>query len=1116
MSSNLDPQNPYRSCVVRASAGSGKTFQLSRRFLFLVGAGAPPSSILTVTFTKKAAGEMRERILDSAARLLSDPSEQESFESKLAVFYKDCGFQHKPQPPRSAIATAEAVLASTQSLRIATIDAILLEWMRKFPYEAGGQGSLAIPSPFELMSLRDEEQLHRRAWYLTVEVLRTDPHLAQRWQELREEGLDLLDLETRLKELARHESFLWLLQKQRAQEAPLLPHPLPQEPWDASPEGFLEAVSGDLRSVCQLLSPAKAQLAIDAIMNRDIESLIELRIVTRNWEIHKGTFRSPKRDPLEQEIGDIDSKARLLRSYKARAQLNAWGDFLTQLYLVYEKQQGRCKEAMGRLAFGDLIKGGFHLFNRPEAAGVRFLLHRTIRHLLLDEFQDTSILQWSMFSSMAAEMLAGEGLRGPDGVPSSLFIVGDAKQSIYGFREAEAEILREAARFMVSREAADINLSASYRTAPLLLDYINKVFSEAIADFPEHSAARGSDGQARVKGAASLRIGPVFLSEDKPDPLAEEARWVAGTIRHLLDDPATPPLWDKEKQVYRRLEAGDCAVLYRASTHASVYAEALRSAGIATRMEEGHSFFERLEIRDLLAFCRWMSLPSHTEALIQALKSPLFRVKDADLLQALFQESNAHASRYERHLALIERLRPLYPAVTRQLDQLLHLRTTLRPQALLRAAAAEGSWTEAYRLSFGTEEGVLAAANLNRFFETVSELESQGAYDWLPLLEKLEELRAAQAVRLASVSENACQLMTIHKAKGLEFPLVALIGCGEEWEKTDPYWAKIKESEQGAGVAYVGRRSDRPAADPHFEGLEKILHEAAYQENVRLLYVALTRAQYHLVISGHQRRKQKQGLGFYELLERAARNAGAEPREERDHAILYKGEAPDPDIQVVIESESASEEDDPLPLAPLSAWRARPDPIGAVRILAPARLLEEAERQTPSHSLGSRPFAAAIGTFLHRGLEAKVKGLGFDPEAAWSSLGPAQRGSDFAAAFAIALEKWERLDRSPAFNALLERSQRRFAELPIAFLEGDQLVRGSIDLLLELGPGHWLVVDYKSSEEAAVTEDLKALAISKRYDQQLALYRKGIERLYNGSQVDGAIFFTEAEQMIYF
>lgn len=1113
MSIHLDPQNPYRSCVVRASAGSGKTFQLSRRFLFLVGAGAHPASILTVTFTKKAAGEMRERILDTAARLLSEPEEQVAFDQKLAAFYAQAGLQHKPQPPRSAVATAEAVLASTQSLRIATIDAILLEWMRKFPFEAGGQGALAIPSPFELMSLRDEEQLHRRAWYLTVETLRTDPQLSPRWQELRAEGLDLLDLETRLKELAKHESFLWLLQKQRAEAAPLLPHPLPSEPWDASPEAFLEAVHGDLRQVCSLLTPAKAQLAIDALTSRDIDTLIELRIITRNWEVHKGTFRKPKRDTLELQIDEIDSKARLLKSYQARAQLNACGDFLLRLYLVYEKQQNRVKEVMGRLAFSDLIKGGFHLFNRPEAAGVRFLLHRTIRHLLLDEFQDTSILQWSMFSSMAAEMLAGEGLRGPDGVPSSLFIVGDAKQSIYGFREAEAEILREAAGFMVSREAADINLSASYRTAPLLLDYINEVFSREISDFPEHSAARGSDGQARVKGAASLSIGPVFLSEEEPDPLAAEARWVAQTLRRRLDDPKTPLLWDKEKQIYRRLEAGDCAVLYRASTHASTFAEALRSVSIAARMEEGHSFFERLEIRDLLAFCRWMSLPSHTEALVHCLKSPLFRVRDADLLQALYQEGQGHASRYERHLALIERLRPRYPELCRQLDQLLDQRSTLRPQALLRLAAAAGSWTEAYRRAFGQEEGVLAAANLNRFFETVSELESQGAFDWLPLWEKLEDLKASQAVRLASVSENAVQLMTIHKAKGLEFPLVILIGCGEEWEKTDPYWAKIKESEQGPGVAYVGRRSDRPAADPHFEGLDKILHEAAYQENVRLLYVALTRAQYHLIISGHQKRKQ--GLGFYPLLKDAALSAGAEEREEGGRTVLFKGDQPLEEAQVL----SVASEPEPLetlaPLGILSSWQARPDLIGPIRILAPARLLEDAEPIT-SHGLGARPYAAAIGTFLHRGLEAKVKGTAFDPKSEWRSLAPAEGAQAFADAYRQALEKWQRLDRSPVFNSLLERAQQRFAELPIAFLEGDQLVRGSIDLLLGLGPQHWLVIDYKSSEEANVAQDLRALAIAKRYEQQLALYKKGIARLYPGARVDGAIFFTEAEQLIYF
>jgi ATP-dependent helicase/nuclease subunit A len=1109
---SLDPQNPYRSCVVRASAGSGKTYQLSRRFLFLVGSGAHPASILTVTFTKKAAGEMRERILDTAAQLLSSPEEQAAFDQKLQVFYQETLHHlHRPRPPRSALATAEAVLSSTQSLRIATIDAVLLEWMKKFPYEASQQGSLTIPAPFELMNQREEELLHRRAWYRTVEALRDKPQLKEQWQTLKASGLDLLEVESRIRELSRHESFLWLLEKQREHEAssPLLRHPLPDDQWDDSAEGFLRSVQEALTSVCQILAPPKLAEVRQALAALDMATLIELRILTKKWEIHGNTFRKPKRDPYEELIAEINQRARLLRSYRSRLQLNTLGSFLLDLYKIYEEQQNLWKLDLGRLTFSDLIKGGYHLFKRPEAAGVRYLLHRTIRHLLLDEFQDTSILQWTMFSSMAHEMLAGEGLRGSDEVHASLFIVGDPKQSIYGFREAEAEVLQHAAHFMVSRQALDISLSASYRTAPSLLAYINTVFQDKLPHFPEHEAARGAHGTPVIPGRASLTIGPLFLEEQHATPIDAEAKFVADTLQSILSDPATPALWDKESKTYRKLEARDCAILYRAATHASIYAEALRSVGLAARMEEGRSFFERLEVRDVLAFCRWMANPAHTEAFHQCLKSPLFRIADQDILTALYHSHEN--SRYERHLKVLDLLSERYPDSIQLLRTLLKERNRLRPQALLAKAALRGCWSQAYVEGFGQEEGVLAAANLARFLETIIDLEAQGFHDWIPLCTRLEELAAEQAVSLASVSENAVQLMTIHKAKGLEFPLVVLVGTGEEWEKSDPYWAKIKESPVGSGIAYVGRKSDRTEDDPHFEGLDAILHREAHQENLRLLYVALTRAQYHLLITGYQRKKY--GAGFYQHLATCAQMQGAQLKDSGPHPILTRMDAGEPEALSHSSETSAAPAKQFLTDSELRDWLPRPTALPAVRILAPARLLNDSEEAAAKSSSAHR-YATEIGTFVHRGLEASVKEEPFLAHEVWMGLGPHHPPSTYLDSYVYAFEKLQMILTSSVFQNLLSSALKREAEVPIAFLQGDQLVRGTIDLLLQMSPNSWLVVDYKTSEEAAEADDLEALARTKRYDQQLALYMQGVQLLYPDATVEGAIFFTSCVQML--
>lgn len=124
--SSVDPQNPYHSCMVEASAGSGKTYQLSKRFLMLVGSGAAPESILTMTFTVKAAQEMRVRIIEEATTLLVDSNAQADYTSRLAAFYEQkkdsLSLGYTLAPPKTAVAVAQEILSATQKLRILTID----------------------------------------------------------------------------------------------------------------------------------------------------------------------------------------------------------------------------------------------------------------------------------------------------------------------------------------------------------------------------------------------------------------------------------------------------------------------------------------------------------------------------------------------------------------------------------------------------------------------------------------------------------------------------------------------------------------------------------------------------------------------------------------------------------------------------------------------------------------------------------------------------------------------------------------------------------------------------------------------------------------------------------
>jgi ATP-dependent helicase/nuclease subunit A len=1101
-----NPQNPYRSFVVRASAGSGKTWQLSRRFLQLVAAGAHPGSILTVTFTRKAAAEMRERILDSAAQLLMDDALRLSFEKDLLAFYQDMDRAEpgrKLPPPRGAEAAARLILASTQSLRIATIDSIFLEWIRKFPFEASAGGSLRIPTGFDLLSQRGEERLLSKAWSSLIKEAQQQG-LLQEWGVHLSEDFHLLDVHNRIKELSRHESFLWLVEKQA--NAVYLQHPLPE----VLQSNFLATVQSALREIAWQLPPDRMSQALAAIESHDLEQLQELRILKGDGTVHGGTFRGKKKEMLAHVIETVDRAALDFLAEQKKNQLNTRGSLLFQIYQLFDAERRRGKEQNRSLAFTDLIKGGYHLFSEAEAAGIRFLLHRSIHHLLLDEFQDTSILQWTVFRAMATEMLAGKGLETKDHLPPSVFIVGDAKQSIYGFREAEALILDEAAHHLSQRSAAAINLSVSYRTSPLLLDLVNRVFCDRMRDFPEHRTAEDpKSGNVVVPGPASVTVVPLFTkSENFEDPVQAEAQFLAEQLAEWIHGPRPKMIFDKKLKGLRSLEARDCAVLYRASTQARIYAEALRSAGFAVRMEEGQSFFERLEIRDLVALCRTMANPSDTLSLIELLKSPLLGIPDTLLLEGLHRiPGRKDESREGRHQMLLEWLVERGQTMAGRLLEAQARRQIQRPALFLQDWMQAIDFPQRYAAAFGEEEGALAQANGARFAELLFEMESAGIYDWYPLLDRLDQLSAEKAIGLAEVSSDAVQLMTIHKSKGLEFPLVMLVGTGEEWDRTDPYWAKVKDHSCGTGVFYVGRKTDQPQGDSHMEGIHHQLLQESTAENLRLLYVALTRAQYCLVISGHQRRAQKpEDHCFHSLIHRAAESLGAAVKSRCHHEVLE------------LSTEGCLAPDTPLVRAeargiqnfwtlPAQRGRGRDE----IRTLAPARLLQESG---PHSHREAHPFATSFGSFVHMGLEAELKRLQFHAEDVWMSLRGAHPFTEYKAALGMAQSKLEKILHSSLWKALIADSVQTCAEMPVAFVKDRQLVRGVIDLLLTKPDGSLLIVDYKTIADIRPGQNFEPLIAEKKYDQQLALYAEAVRRLNPGKVVRAALLFTELPELV--
>ncbi len=1098
---NANPQNPYVSFVVAASAGSGKTYQLSRRFLFLIGAGAEPHEALTVTFTKKAAGEMRQRILQEAARLKADADARAAFDAELLGFFREGGGPSRLPLPRTAAEVADLILAASQQLKVSTIDSLFLDCVSKFPFEA--QGDTVLPTPFDLADPREARATDERAFRALCQVL-------TRGLDRGDEGIKALvagipegkvmSVEDRLKSLDRQDTFLWFSEARRSDGSALLDHPVAG---DGDAATLWDDVAEPLTAIAfQMNDEERRERCLFAIRARDLDALRAHGLLTAQATVSGTYFRGKKRDALAAEIAVVEGALLAHTDQEKLQALNRSGQCNYGLYRVYRALRDQLKLDQGRVEFRDLVKGAYRIFHGASGAGVRFLLAHTVRHLLLDEFQDTSRLQWAIFQEIASQLLAleGNGIERRAGPPSTVFLVGDAKQSIYGFREADPEVIGEAL-VSLGDQARTAPLNQSYRTAQVVLDLVNAAAAGMnLADFADHATA-SEGGVPFVPDVGRVIMTPLVDDEEEDQAADErEAELVAATLKLALDGRIPCPVYDKGRKGYRPLRAGDVALLYRSSTKAPLFEAALRRAGIACQREEARGFFARSEVSDAAALVRFLAFPQDVAALAQILRSPLGQAADDDLMELLALTVQADL----RGGALLQSLRRLDPGLATTLEWLRSQTDRMLPHEILcHGLTRLGAFSSYAREEFyASADAELAQRNLLRLVEIVMGLEERGLSTMTSVSRRLSELADDDELGNAEASADAVTLMTIHKAKGLEFPWVSLVDTGRAWGKVDSYWIQSGTAADVPGVYFTGTKADRPLGDPHFAGLYAQGEAAQVAEAERLLYVALTRPKQYLMISGHLA-SGHQGLAVtapYQLLSAAM---GAAPSR-TEEVLVVRGEQ----LRAWgsgLENEAVTSPVDPVPEAVTRSERLH-DRAGLpreLRVVAPSQ--EESSFGAADPLLrpkagGDARSAKARGVMLHRGLDELVrKGASFD-----------------AAAFGDLALELGRLAQDPARQALLKGARRIETELPLVHRDGASLVHGSLDLMIERADGTLVIVDYKTTEFegdaaslAAVPEDsLKRFAERRGYQKQLAAYGRAISAMHPGQRVETGVYFT--------
>jgi ATP-dependent exoDNAse (exonuclease V) beta subunit len=1043
---------------VEAGAGSGKTSALVGRVLALVLSGrAELRGIAAITFTEKAGAELRDRI----RRVLEWTAEDD--------------------PDPATAARCRTALDQLDGAAIGTLHAFAQRLLSEHPVEAG------LPPRVEVLDEVNSTVAFERRWSMFRDRLLADPALERTILLLLATGVRA----EALKALAEAFDDNWDLVEER------VPETAPEPP---SAHDLFRAAKGAVDRLCA--EPCrdpddKLRVRLDEIAGRlaemagfddELELLeaLDPDATPRTLPSFKVGGRG-KQVSFDCDIKELAAQLREagenlteVRSLVAGACAKKLGSALRRFTLESAVERQRA----GQLEFHDLLVLARALLRSPvHGAAVRKTLHARYPRLLLDEFQDTDPIQIELAVRIAAASPDSDeaGTTPWDAVdvsPGHLFVVGDPKQSIYRFRRADIATFLAAADRFGPEAGGVVELTANFRTVAPVIAWVNTTFATLMAEPDDIDLALSS--QPRYIALAPTRSAPgmgaavsVLGRDEHPkewvadDVRAAEADEVASTVARILHEG-----WEVDDGAggWRPARLGDVTVLVPARTSLPFLEDAFDRAGISFRAESSSLVYASRAVRDLLMVLRAVNDPTDYLRIVSALRTPLLACGDDDLFRF----------KWERHgrwsyLADQPETVPADDPVAAGLAYLRSLydeRHWLTPSELLGCISrdrramelgfAEGRPRDVWRrLRFVIDQARAwsdaTGGNLRQYLRWVKLQTAEGA-------------RVAEAI-LPESDDDAVRIMTIHSAKGLEFPITIVSGMST-LPRSRPAPAQVVFP---ADSDLVGYKFGKHIATVEYQEWAPIDEQMSFHERIRLLYVACTRARDHLVVSLH--RKARAG-------------APSSPTKRTNAELLLDGmggvlddlpDGADPTDAATVPVRVLSPPPPPPPWAEWEAERtaalgraARPTAVAATALTDEGTPDSEAE---PDPGLEKRPrdldlppwlkgrYGTAVGRAVHGTLQTIDLATGAGLEDALSAQCEAEavpdRIGDVRRLVSDALGS-----PSVVEAAGCEHWREVYACSPL----DDRLLEGYIDLLYR-SPDGLVVVDYKT----AATSDPDAL-----------------------------------------
>jgi ATP-dependent helicase/nuclease subunit A len=825
-----------RTLIVEAAAGTGKTTELVKRIVVLIqNQRATIEQIVAVTFSEKAAGELKLRLREElerareattpgsgAARLL-DAAVHDFEEAHVSTIHGFCAELLRERPVEARVDPAFAVLTDSQAQRL--FEEAFTSWLH---------AQLAKPQEGVRRSLRRpvKRQFGEQAEDGPIERLRVAANNLREWRDhpapwrrpVYDRTSTIKALITRLKAFVdltakpiKRDDKLWEclgiartagadIERQRRMVGDMVPDSM----WDAW-EAALVGIAND-RDFANPKKGYGAAYAMGVTRDQALAAHAELLAALRAF---KADADADLAALLHEEMGEC--------------------------LLAYEER----KRESGSLDFLDLLIKARDLVR--DNAEIRREFRARFRAILVDEFQDTDPLQAELLRLLAAN---------DDGTlrPGALFIVGDPKQSIYRFRRADVGAYRRIAASLHESGALPVTLQTSYRSVPAIQHFVNAAFREEMTGDPDALQAdyvplrRHRDGTSEQPAIVALPVprpygkfqyGPpqvtqTALNQSQPSAIAAFVAW-------LLSPQCTWTVASGNER--RRIAASDICLLFRrfmsfGKDITRGYVECLEARGIPHLLVGGKTFHEREEVdavRTALTAIEW---PEDELSVYAALHGPLFAIAEEELLE---YHSIAHAFHpYRIPIDLPDRLEPVARVLRtlRELHAARNHRTVAETIGRLMAATRAHAGFVLWRGGEQALANVLHISDLARRYEAEGGLSFRGFVDTLHDLSGTAESPEAPILEEGS---NGVRLMTVHKAKGLEFPIVILadIACKLSLEDASRYL------DPGQKLCAMKLGGWAP-----LDLLEHNEEEARRDEaeGVRLAYVAATRARDVLVV----------------------------------------------------------------------------------------------------------------------------------------------------------------------------------------------------------------------------------------------------------------------------